>query len=45
MTHDRIMSDLFETIVSLCKQRGIIFQSSEIYGGLSATYDYGPARR
>ena len=36
------MSDLFETIVSLCKQRGIIFQSSEIYGGLSATYDYGP---
>jgi len=36
------MSDLFEKIVSLCKQRGFIFQSSEIYGGLSATYDYGP---
>ncbi|WP_022835943.1 glycine--tRNA ligase [Salisaeta longa] len=36
------MSDLFDTIVSLCKQRGFIFQSSEIYGGLGATYDYGP---
>jgi len=36
------MSELFDTIVALCKQRGIIFQSSEIYGGLSATYDYGP---
>ncbi len=36
------MSDLFEKIVSLSKRRGFIFQSSEIYGGLSATYDYGP---
>lgn len=36
------MSDLFDKIVSLCKRRGFIFQSSEIYGGLSATYDYGP---
>ncbi len=36
------MSDLFEKIVSLCKQRGFLFQSSEIYGGLSAVYDYGP---
>jgi glycyl-tRNA synthetase len=36
------MSDLFEKLVSLCKRRGFIFQSSEIYGGLSATYDYGP---
>ena len=36
------MSDLFEKIVSLCKRRGFIFPSSEIYGGLSATYDYGP---
>ncbi len=34
--------DLFDTIVSLSKQRGFIVQSSEIYGGLSATYDYGP---
>ena len=31
-----------ETIVSLCKRRGFIFQSSEIYGGLASTYDYGP---
>ena len=36
------MSDVFEKIVSLCKRRGFIFQSSEIYGGLGATYDYGP---
>ncbi|MBW2735872.1 MAG: glycine--tRNA ligase [Deltaproteobacteria bacterium] len=34
--------DLFEKIVSLCKRRGFIVQSSEIYGGLPATYDYGP---
>ena len=31
-----------ETIVSLCKRRGFIFQSSEIYGGLASTFDYGP---
>ena len=36
------MSDRFDQIISLCKRRGFIFQSSEIYGGLSATYDYGP---
>ncbi len=36
------MSSLFEKIVSLSKRRGFIFQSSEIYGGLAATYDYGP---
>jgi len=29
-------------IVSLCKRRGFIFQSSEIYGGLKSAYDYGP---
>lgn len=34
--------DLFEKLVSLSKRRGFIFQSSEIYGGLAATYDYGP---
>jgi glycyl-tRNA synthetase len=32
----------FEKIVSLCKRRGFIFQSSEIYGGLGSTWDYGP---
>ncbi len=31
-----------KTIVSLCKQRGFVFQSSEIYGGLRSAYDYGP---
>ena len=31
-----------EKIVSLCKRRGFIFQSSEIYGGLSGLWDYGP---
>ncbi|PIZ95024.1 MAG: glycine--tRNA ligase [Candidatus Magasanikbacteria bacterium CG_4_10_14_0_2_um_filter_37_12] len=31
-----------EPIVSLAKRRGFIFQSSEIYGGLSSCYDYGP---
>jgi len=31
-----------EKIVSLCKRRGLIFQSSEIYGGLNGAWDYGP---
>jgi len=31
-----------EKIVSLCKRRGFIFQSSEIYGGLGSVWDYGP---
>ena len=31
-----------DTLVSLCKRRGFIFQSSEIYGGLSSAWDYGP---
>ncbi len=33
---------LMDSIVSLCKRRGFIFQSSEIYGGLSGFWDYGP---
>lgn len=33
---------LMEKIVSLCKRRGFIFPSSEIYGGLAGTFDYGP---
>ena len=36
------MADTLDTIVSLAKRRGFLFQSSEIYGGLAATYDYGP---
>ena len=31
-----------ETIANLAKQRGFVFQSSEIYGGLRSAYDYGP---
>ncbi len=31
-----------EEVVSLCKRRGFIFQSGEIYGGLQGVYDYGP---
>ena len=36
------LASTMEKIVSLCKRRGFIFQSSEIYGGLKASYDYGP---
>ena len=32
----------FDTIVSLAKKRGFVFQASEIYGGLRSAYDYGP---
>ena len=35
-------SELMEKIVSLCKRRGFIFQSSEIYGGINGFWDYGP---
>lgn len=35
-------SDLMEKIVSLCKRRGFIFPGSEIYGGISGFWDYGP---
>ena len=34
--------ELMEKLVSLCKRRGFIFQSSEIYGGVRSVYDYGP---
>ena len=34
--------ELMEKIVSLCKRRGLIFQSSEVYGGLNGFWDYGP---
>ena len=36
------MENSIEKLVSLCKRRGFVFQSSEIYGGFSAIYDYGP---
>src|SRR5438477_9298752 len=35
-------SSVMEKIVSLCKRRGFIFQSSEIYGGINGFWDYGP---
>lgn len=35
-------SALMEKIVALCKRRGFIYQSSEIYGGLNGFWDYGP---
>ena len=34
--------DVMDKLVSLCKRRGYIFQSSEIYGGLTSCWDYGP---
>ncbi len=34
---------LMEKIVALCKRRGFVFQSSEIYGGINGFWDYGPA--
>jgi len=34
--------NLMDTLVALCKRRGFIFQSSEIYGGLNGFWDYGP---
>lgn len=39
---EKIKENLMEKVVSLCKRRGFIFQSSDIYGGLSNTWDYGP---
>ncbi len=33
---------LMERVVALCKRRGFVYPSSEIYGGLGAVYDYGP---
>ena len=39
---DKKDQTLMEKIVSLCKRRGFVFPSSEIYGGFAATYDFGP---
>jgi glycyl-tRNA synthetase len=35
-------TDRLDTITSLCKRRGLVYPSSEIYGGLRASWDYGP---
>jgi len=48
MSSDRVTSTslvedvVMEPIVSLCKRRGFIFQSSEIYGGINGFWDFGP---
>ncbi|HUT34662.1 MAG TPA: glycine--tRNA ligase [Planctomycetota bacterium] len=42
MANAKKESDVMEKLVSLCKRRGFIFQSSEIYGGLNSCWDYGP---
>jgi glycyl-tRNA synthetase len=41
MVEEQPMVDM-DTIVSLCKRRGFVFQSSEIYGGVGGSWDYGP---
>ena len=38
----QVPASSMEELVSLCKRRGFIFQSSDIYGGLQGMYDYGP---
>jgi glycyl-tRNA synthetase len=35
-------NDRMDKLVSLCKRRGFVFQSSELYGGLGSVWDYGP---
>ncbi len=42
MAQDSKEPELMQKIVSLCKRRGFVFQSSEVYGGLRSAYDYGP---
>jgi glycyl-tRNA synthetase len=41
MVEEKTTIDM-DTVVSLCKRRGFIFQSSEIYGGVGGSWDYGP---
>ncbi|MFA6518527.1 MAG: glycine--tRNA ligase [Candidatus Shapirobacteria bacterium] len=42
MEQNKNQDDTVSKIVSLCKRRGIIFQNSEIYGGVQGFYDFGP---
>jgi glycyl-tRNA synthetase len=39
---DQPEPELFDKIVNLCKRRGFVFPSAEIYGGFRSAYDYGP---
>ena len=38
----KVTDELMDKLVSLCKRRGFVFPSSEIYGGINACWDYGP---
>ena len=42
MANQQIKNERMEAIVSLAKRRGFIYQGSDVYGGLSGTWDYGP---
>ncbi len=42
MSEDKKDTAFMEKLVSLCKRKGFIFQSSEIYGGINGFWDYGP---
>ena len=42
MSDKNTKNEKMEAIVSLAKRRGFIYQGSEVYGGLSGTWDYGP---
>ena len=42
MSNTKTDQKKMEAVVSLCRRRAFIFQSSEIYGGLSSCWDYGP---
>ena len=43
IVNDRPSTDAsMNTLVSLCKRRGFVYQSSEVYGGLTSAWDYGP---
>ena len=39
---ENLTNHTMDDLVALCKRRGFIFQSNEIYGGLQGLYDYGP---
>jgi glycyl-tRNA synthetase len=39
---DHMAATTMDSVVNLCKRRGIIYPSSEIYGGIGSTWDYGP---
>ena len=42
MAKPNLNTEAMDKIVSLCKRKGFVYQSSEIYGGLNSCWDYGP---